>query len=113
MLADLRQRHLQLLEHGQQPLDRSDMPAQALHGGGDLPGVERVIDPPVPGESSAQLAGQAFGRLTGDHGQLDPGQARRGSDEAPRRLEQIRRDEGGDHHAWDPTLYCPARLRAA
>ena len=91
-----------------------EVPAQALDGGGDLPGVERVIDPPVPGQPAAQLAGQAFRRLAGDQGQLDVGHAGRGVDEAARRLEQIRRDKGGDHHAWELyPLCCPARLRGA
>jgi hypothetical protein len=52
MLADLGQRHLQLLQHGQQPLHRADLLAEPLHGPGDLAGVERVFDPPVPGQAA-------------------------------------------------------------
>ena len=99
MLADLRQRDLELLEHGQQPLHRPEVPAEALHGRGDLAGVERVVDPPVPGEPVAHLAGQAVHRLTGDQGQLGIGDARRGVDEPHGCIEQIRRDKGGENHA--------------
>ena len=42
VLADLGQRHLELLEHGQQPLHRAQRPGQTLDGPGDLAGVERV-----------------------------------------------------------------------
>ena len=103
MLADLRKRDLKLLEHGQQPLDRPEVPAQALHRRGDLPGVERVVDPPVPGDPAAQVAGQAFLRLAGDQGKLNIRQVRRGIDEPPRRIEQIRRHKDGKHHARDNT----------
>ena len=50
-LAHLRQRHLQLLEGADQALapgrSAADSPAHRL---GDLPRVERVVDPPVPGQ---------------------------------------------------------------
>ena len=51
MLADLRDRHLELLEDGQQPLHVAELPAQSLDRPRDLPGVERVVDLPVPGQA--------------------------------------------------------------
>jgi len=46
--------------------------------------------------------------LAGDDGQFDARQLRRGLDEARRRVEQIGRDKGGDHHA--PEI--PRRVRS-
>ena len=73
----------------------------ASHGAGDLPGVERVVDPPVRGQAAPQLRRHTVLGLAGDQGQLGARQPRRGLDEPRRRVEQIRRDEGGDHHAWE------------
>ena len=56
VLADLGQRHLQLLQHGQQPLHRAQLPPEPLDGPGDLAGVERVVDPPVPGQACLAAA---------------------------------------------------------
>ncbi len=47
VLPDLRDRFLQLLEHRQEPMHRPEPRTQAPYGAGDLPGVERVVDPPV------------------------------------------------------------------
>ena len=57
MLADLGQRDLQLLQHGQQHLDRAELARQALDRGGDLAGVQRVVDPPVAGQVSLSWGG--------------------------------------------------------
>ena len=59
MLADLRERDLQLFQDGQQPLHRAEPLAERLHRAGDLPGVQRVVDPPVPGQAAPQPGRQA------------------------------------------------------
>ena len=58
VLPHLGQRDLQLLQHGQQPLHRAELAGQALHRGGDLARVERVVDPPVPGQALPELGRQ-------------------------------------------------------
>ena len=58
VLAHLGQRDLQLLQHGQQPLHLAELAGQALHRGGDLARVERVVDPPVPGQVLPELGRQ-------------------------------------------------------
>ena len=62
LLPDLRERHLQLLEHPDEPPHRADAAAERFGGGGDLPGVERVVDPPVGGQGAARPSGT---RLSG------------------------------------------------
>ncbi len=57
MLPHLGQRDLQLLQDGQQPLHLAELAGQALHRGGDLARVERVVDPPVPGQVLSRSAG--------------------------------------------------------
>ena len=98
MLADLGQRHLELLEHGQQPLHRAQGPGQALDGPGDLAGVERVVDAPVPGQVLLEFRREAVGGFGGDQGEFGVREARRRLDEPRRGIEQVGRDEpGGDH----------------
>jgi len=81
--------------------DGASMPelaAQALHRGGDLAGVEPVLDPPVSGQAVPQLRRQAVLGLAGDQRQPHVGQPGRRFDEPRRRVEQIRRDQPGGHH---------------
>ncbi len=49
-LAHLRQRHLEVLEDGDQPVDRPEPLAERGDGAGELIGVEAVVDPPVAGD---------------------------------------------------------------
>ena len=98
MLADLRERYLQLLEHGHDPLHRPELAGQARDRGGDLPGVQRVVDAPVAHQVPAQLRGQPVGRLAGDHRKLDARPPGRGADEPDRRVQQVRRDKGSHRH---------------
>ena len=49
-LPDLGQRHLELLQGADQTFDPAHLAAQAGDRLGDLPGVERVVHPPVAGE---------------------------------------------------------------
>jgi hypothetical protein len=100
MLTNLRDRHLELLEHCQEPLHRAEVPAECLYGSGDLPGVECVIDPPMRGQAAPHLRRQLVFGLAGDQGQLDARQPRCCFDESRGRIEQVRCDEGSDHHAW-------------
>ena len=67
--------------------------------GGDLPGVERVVDPPVRGQPAPQPIGDAALGVAGDERQLGVRQPGRRADEPHRRVEQVGRDERGDHHA--------------
>ena len=98
VLADLGQRHLELLEHGQQPLHRAQRPGEPLDGPGDLAGVERVVDAPVPGQVLLEFRREAVGGFGGDQGEFGVREARRGLDEPRRGIEQVGRDEpGGDH----------------
>ena len=69
VLPHLGQRDLQLLQDGQQPLHLAELAGQALHRGGDLAGVERVVDPPVPGQVLPERGRQPVLRLAGDQGQ--------------------------------------------
>ena len=98
VLADLRDRHLELLEDGHQPLHVAELPAQSLDRPRDLPGVERVVDLPVPGQAVPEPGREAVVGLAGDQGEPDVGQARGRLDEPRRRVEQIGRDKPGDHH---------------
>ena len=100
MLTNLRDRHLELLEHCQEPLHRAEALAECLYGSGDLPGVECAIDPPMRGQAVPQLRRQLVFGLAGDQGQLDARQPRCCFDESRGRVEQVRCDEGSDHHAW-------------
>ena len=109
VLPHLGQRDLQLLQHGQQPLHRAELAGQALHRGGDLARVERVVDPPVPGQVLPELGRQPVLRLAGDQGHPCAGQPRRGLHEPRRGVEQIRRDEPGDHHGRERTLRLPCQ----
>ncbi len=113
MLADLGQRHLELLEHGQQALHRADLPAEPLDRPGDLPGVERVLDPPVPGQPVPEGGRQAVGGFGGDQGEFGVREARRGLDEPRRGIEQVGRDEpGGDHGKNVPLMRALVLLTA-
>jgi hypothetical protein len=70
VVPDLPERHLQLLEHPEEPLHRAGAAADRFGGGGDLPGVERVVDPPVRGQPGPQPIGDAALGVAGDEGQL-------------------------------------------
>ena len=98
-LPSLRDWHLQLLQYRQEPLNRANTLANAQHRGCDLPGVQCVVDPPVRGQAAPEPRRQIALGLAGDQGQLSVRQTRRGLDEPRRRVEQIGRDKGGDHHA--------------
>jgi len=73
VLANLREWHLQLLEHSDETLHRSDLPAESLHGSGDLPRVERIVDSPMPGEVLTQSHRQPVGWFVGDQRKFDTG----------------------------------------
>ena len=98
VLADLGDGFLQLFQDGQQPLHRAEPLAERLHRAGDLPGVERVVYPPVPGQGVLEPGRQAVLGLARDQGQPHVRQLRRRLDESRRGAEQIGRDERGDHH---------------
>ena len=98
MVPDLPERHLQLLEYPEEPLHRADVLADRLGGGGDLPGVERVVDPPVRGQAGPQPIRNAALRVAGDEGQFGVRQPGGRLNEPHRRAEQVGRDEGGEHH---------------
>jgi hypothetical protein len=97
-LPDLRERHLQLLQGPDQPLHRPELPGQALHGIRDLPRVQRVVHPPVPGEVPGEVGRHLLRGGGGDDGQPHAGQLRRGRDEPDGGRHQERRDEHGDDH---------------
>jgi hypothetical protein len=86
-LPSLRDRYLQLLQYRQEPLNRANTLANALHRGSDLPGVQSVVDPPVGGQAVPQLRRQIALGLAGDQGQLGVRQIRCGLDEPRRRVE--------------------------
>ena len=98
MLANPRERDLQLLKHPEQPLRRAEPGTEPVHGSGDLPRVQRVADLPVRGQAAPQLTGQAIRGLGGDQAELDLRQPRRCFDEPRRCVEQVRRDKDGGHH---------------
>ncbi len=82
-----------------QPLDRTDLTAEPPDGVGDLLGVERVADLPVTGQRIPQVGGQVLGRLGGDQAQPHTGYASGREGEPRGGFEQVRSDEGGDHHS--------------
>ncbi len=98
-LPSLRDWYLQLLQYRQEPLNRANTLTNALHRGGDLPGVQGVVDPPVRGQAAPQPRRHIALGLAGDQGQLGVRQTRCCLDEPRRRVEQIGRDKSGDHHA--------------
>jgi hypothetical protein len=97
-LPDLRERHLQLLQGPDQQLHRPELPRQALHGVRDLPRVQRVVHPPVPGEVPGRLGRHLLSGGGGHDRETDAGQLRGRTDEPDRRRRQERRDEHGDDH---------------
>jgi len=99
LLAHLRDRHLQVLEHADQPLHPADVLVHRLDATGDLRGVQRIVDAPVRGEAVPELVRQPVGRLARDQGQVHAGHARGGLGEPRRRVEQVRRHKGDKHHA--------------
>ena len=114
--ADLGQRHLELLQDGQQPLHRPICPPSPSTADGDLAGVERVVDPPVPGQPRLELRREAIRGLGGDQGEPGVRQAGRRLDEPRRGIEQIGRDKPGDDHGKNVlllsanlVLVCPGR----
>ena len=66
-LPRLREWHLQLLERPDEPLHRAHLPTQACDCGGDLTGVERILDAPVPGEEALEFRMDVVDRLACDH----------------------------------------------
>ncbi len=73
-LAGVRERHLQLLQRADQPLDRPQLPREPRDGLGDLPRVQRVVDPPVPGQVPRQLGGNLLRGRGRDQAQPHAGQ---------------------------------------
>ena len=117
-LADLRQRHLQLLEGADEPVHPAHLAREAGHRPGQLTRVERVLHPPVPGQPPAQLRRDPFRGLAGDQAEADVRQLRGDGDEPRRGLQQVRRDEGGDDHGSGrvrpaPAAHAPLRELAA
>src|SRR6516162_11798211 len=49
--------HLQVLEHPDEPLHRADVLAHRCDAAGDLPGIQRIVDPPVRRQRAAQRLG--------------------------------------------------------
>ena len=108
VLADLCQRDLQLLQHGQQPADRAELAGQALDRGGELDRVQRVVDPPVAGQVLLQLRRQPVRGLAGDQRGAHAGQPGRRLDEPRRGVQQVGGDEAGGHHG----IYLPSGYHA-
>jgi hypothetical protein len=97
-LADLGQRHLELLERPDDPLHPADLAAQPGHRLGDLARVEGVVDPPVAGELLVQHGWKVRRGGVRDEPEPYARQARRRRDEPRRGVEEVGRDEdGGDH----------------
>jgi hypothetical protein len=86
-------------------MDRSEPRAEAFYGAGDLPGVERVVDPPVRRQPAPQLRRYTVLWFAGNHGQVDAGQPRCGFDEPRCRVEQIGRDKCSNQPAGKYPLW--------
>ena len=71
LAADLGERHLQLFQGADQPLDSTELTAQATDGVGDLLRVKRVGHPPVTGQRFAQRRRHVLERLGGDQAEAD------------------------------------------
>ena len=97
-LADLRQRHLKLFQRADEPLHPAHLAAEPGDRLGDLPRVERVVDPPVPVEVLLEHRRQLLSRGRGDDGQPDTGHPGRGRDEARGGFQQERGDECSNDH---------------
>ena len=89
------------------PTSRSTGPsccAQAAYGLGDLLRVERVVDPPVPGEVLLRAVGGSRSTGSRDDAEADARQLRRAvATNRAVACEQEGRDERSDHHARDAT----------
>jgi hypothetical protein len=97
-VAGLRERHLQLLERADEARDRPQLLRQPRHGVGDLPGVQRVVDAPVPGQVAGQLGGHLLRRRGGDQAQPHVRELCRGGHEPRGGGHQERGHERGVHH---------------
>ena len=102
-LADLGERHLKLFQRTDEPLDAAQLAAQARDPFGDLARVQRVVDPPVPGQVGLQFGRQPVRRRGRDDTEAYAGHLRGGRHEARRGFEQEGRDEGSDNHGVDGT----------
>jgi hypothetical protein len=104
VLADLGERHLELFEHADEALHRTDLTAQAAHRLRDLGGVESVVDAPVRGRVLPQSRRHPFHGFGRDQAELDAGQPGRALDESVGGLQQVRRHEGNGHHVCRSVL---------
>ena len=96
-LAGLGDGYLQLLEDRQEALDRATrLRGQAAHGGHELLGVERVVDPPMGHGELADAWRQVVGRAVRDDRECDARQTGGALDEPGGRLQQVRGDESGE-----------------
>jgi len=99
LLPHLGERHLQVLEHPDEPLHRADVLAHRCDAAGDLPGIQRIVDPPVRRQRAAQRLGNTLGRLAGNQRKLHAGQPGGGLGEPRRRVEQVGRGKGDNRHS--------------
>ena len=97
-LPSLRDWYLQLLQYRQEPLNRANMLANALHRRSDLPGVKSVVDPPVRGQAAPSSDGRLPSGSQVTRASSVSGRPRCCLDEPRRRVEQIGRDKSSDHH---------------
>jgi hypothetical protein len=98
-LADLRQRHLELLQRPDEAFHPAEVPAQTGRGLRDLARIERVVDPPVAVEVLPQRLRETLRRLGGDQGQPHVRKLGGRVDEPRGGRQQERRDERSDDHA--------------
>ena len=108
----LGERHLELLEGADQPLDVADLPGESAHRVDDLLRVQGIGHLPVTGERLPQLRGQLLGGGGGDHGQPHARHPGRRQDEPGGGFEQVRCDESGDDHGRETTGTAPGIARA-
>ena len=112
-LTGVGERHLQLLQRADQPLDGPELPRQPGDRLGDLARVQRVVDPPVPGQVPRQLGGNLLGGRGGDQAEPHAGQLRGRGDEPHGGGHEERCDERGRDLLLDHGRRRYRRLRSA
>ena len=108
LLPHLGQRHLEVLEDAQGPIDRPEPPPGLPHAVGERPCVEAVVDADVGRQGRGQRSGHLLRGLAPDQGDAHTRQADGGVDESHRRLQEVRRDEHDVGHQRGTVTPSPA-----
>jgi hypothetical protein len=97
-LAQLRERHLELLVRAEQPLGAPQPVGERVDRAGELIEVGDVVHAPVLGDGGPHLGRRVLLRVLRHHAEPHAGERRRGRDHAGGGRRQVRRgEEDGGH----------------